>query len=36
MKLFNKLHTRLGDFWWYSLVLCCVCRTADVKPSNES
>ena len=25
-----KLHTKLGDFWWYSLMLFCACRIADV------
>ncbi len=25
-----KLHTRLGDFWWYSLMLFCACRAADL------
>ena len=30
MKRFlDKLHTRLGDFWWYSLMLFCACRAAD-------
>ena len=30
MKQFlNKLHSRLGDFWWYSLMLFCACRAAD-------
>lgn len=29
-KLLQQLHARLGDFWWYSLVLFCACRTADV------
>ena len=24
------LHARLGDFWWYSLMLFCACRAADV------
>ena len=24
-----KLHARLGDFWWYSLMLFCACRAAD-------
>ena len=23
MKLFDRLHARLGDFWWYSLMLFC-------------
>ncbi|MBQ8113501.1 MAG: hypothetical protein IJ146_09905 [Kiritimatiellae bacterium] len=25
-----KLHERLGDFWWYSLMIFCACRAADV------
>lgn len=25
-----KLHSRLGDFWWYSLMLFCACRAADL------
>ena len=28
--MFNKLHARLGDFWWYSLMLFCACRAADL------
>ena len=24
-----KLHSRLGDFWWYSIMLFCACRLAD-------
>ena len=28
--MFEKLHTRLGDFWWYSLMLFCACRAADL------
>ena len=27
---FTRLHARLGDFWWYSLMLFCACRAADV------
>ena len=27
--LLDKLHSRLGDFWWYSLMLFCAMRTAD-------
>ena len=27
--LLNKLHARLGDFWWYSLMLFCAMRAAD-------
>ena len=29
-RLLDKLHARLGDFWWYSLMLFCACRAADV------
>ena len=25
-----KLHARLGDFWWYSLMIFCACRAADL------
>ena len=25
-----KLHAKLGDFWWYSIMLFCACRAADV------
>lgn len=25
-----KLHAKLGDFWWYSLMLFCACRAADM------
>ena len=28
--LLDKLHARLGDFWWYSLILFCACRAADL------
>jgi hypothetical protein len=28
--VFKKLHAKLGDFWWYSLMLFCACRAADV------
>ncbi len=28
--MFSKLHARIGDFWWYSLMLFCACRAADV------
>ena len=27
--LLNRLHAKLGDFWWYSLMLFCACRAAD-------
>ena len=26
----RALHARMGDFWWYSLILFCACRLADV------
>ena len=29
-KLLSSLHSKLGDFWWYSLMLFCACRAADV------
>lgn len=29
-NLLTKLHARLGDFWWYSLMLFCACRAADL------
>ena len=28
--MFAKIHARLGDFWWYSLMLFCACRAADL------
>ena len=28
--MLNRLHARLGDFWWYSLMLFCACRAADL------
>ena len=28
--MFSKLHARLGDFWWYSLMIFCACRAADI------
>ena len=28
-SLLDKLHARLGDFWWYSLMLFVACRAAD-------
>lgn len=28
--MFKKLHAKLGDFWWYSLMLFCACRIADL------
>ena len=27
--LLDRLHAKLGDFWWYSLMLFCACRAAD-------
>ena len=27
--MFAKLHAKLGDFWWYSLMLFCASRAAD-------
>ena len=27
--LLNRLHAKLGDFWWYSLMLFCAARAAD-------
>ena len=29
-RLLDRLHSRLGDFWWYSLMLFCACRAADL------
>ena len=29
-QLLQKLHTRIGDFWWYSLMLFVACRAADL------
>ena len=26
----TTLHSRMGDFWWYSLMLFCACRFADL------
>lgn len=28
-QLLNKLHARLGDFWWYSLMIFMAARAAD-------
>ena len=28
--MIKRLHDRLGDFWWYSLMLFCACRAADL------
>ncbi|MBO5751037.1 MAG: hypothetical protein J6R80_01375 [Kiritimatiellae bacterium] len=28
--MFKKLHNLLGDFWWYSLMVFCAARAADV------
>ena len=30
MTILAKLHSKLGDFWWYSLMLFCACRAADL------
>ena len=27
--IFHRIHAKLGDFWWYSLMLFCACRAAD-------
>ena len=29
MVLLDRLHARLGDFWWYSLMIFCAMRAAD-------
>ena len=29
MKLFAKLHERLGDFWWYSVLLFAATHVVD-------
>ena len=29
MSLLKRLHAKLGDFWWYSLMLFCAMRAAD-------
>lgn len=29
-KLGARLHAKMGDFWWYSLMLFCACRVADL------
>ena len=29
MQILNRLHAKLGDFWWYSLMIFCACRAAD-------
>ena len=29
-RLLDRLHKRMGDFWWYSLMLFCACRAADL------
>ena len=28
--MLSNLHAKLGDFWWYSLMLFCACRAADL------
>lgn len=30
MRLLNAIHKRIGDFWWYSLMIFCAARAADV------
>ena len=29
MQILNRLHVKLGDFWWYSLMIFVACRVAD-------
>ena len=29
-KIACSLHEKLGDFWWYSLMIFCACRAADL------
>ncbi|MBR4476687.1 MAG: hypothetical protein IKO87_04050, partial [Kiritimatiellae bacterium] len=29
-QVLQRLHTRIGDFWWYSLMLFVACRAADL------
>ena len=29
MSILHKIHAKLGDFWWYSLMLFCAMRAAD-------
>ena len=29
-QLLQRLHNKVGDFWWYSLMLFCACRAADL------
>ena len=29
-RMFKRLHDKLGDFWWYSLMLFCAYRAADL------
>ena len=29
-QLLQRLHARIGDFWWYSLMLFVACRAADL------
>ena len=29
-QLLQKLHARIGDFWWYSLMIFVACRAADL------
>lgn len=30
MHILSHIHKKLGDFWWYSLMLFCACRMADI------
>ena len=29
-KLLDRLHSKLGDLWWYSLMIFVACRSGDV------
>lgn len=29
-RLLNRIHLKMGDFWWYSLMMFCAFRVADV------
>ena len=29
LSLLNRLHAKIGDFWWYSLMIFCAARAAD-------
>jgi len=28
--LLNRIHTRVGDLWWYSAMILIACRSGDV------